>query len=319
MSDFCWGDSSVQASAKFVDWLEAGGRGVAITGASGWIGRAMAHVALQAMGERPSAQLRLFGSRAGAVAVAGRTMPLESLPDAAPLGDGEWLVLHLAVAGADRVADPQALRALNEAMLADAFALAGGGRVRRFVCASSGAVYQTEQGSAEKQAYSDLKRDQEQIARAWSAKTGVPLLLPRIFNVGGPYMTNPSAYALGSFVQQARADGVIRISARRPVLRSYVHALDLARVTFDLALDDAAPQTFDTAGPEAVEIADLARAVVRALDLPGLQIARAPLESHEADRYLGDGQAFLTALARSGRAPPSLDDIIRDTATWLGR
>jgi nucleoside-diphosphate-sugar epimerase len=317
VSSFCWGDSSVQASAKFIRWLDGGGRGVAITGASGWIGRAMAHVALETMAGRPGARLRLFGSRARTIDVAGQPMALESLTDLPPLGDGEWLVLHLAVAGPDRVADPDALRALNDAMLADAFALAQTGQVRRFVCASSGAVYQAGQGSPQKQAYSDLKRDHEQIARAWSAKTSVPLLMPRIFNVGGPYMTNPDAYALGSFIRQAEAGGAIRIEARRPVIRSYVHGLELARVVFELAFDEGAPLAFDTAGPEWVEMADLARAVGRVLAIPTLQIVREALETGEEDRYLGDGGVYQATLAGLGAAPIGLDDIIRDTAAWL--
>jgi nucleoside-diphosphate-sugar epimerase len=306
----------VAVDAKLADWLKVGG-GVAITGASGWIGRSMAHAVLEAMGPATGAKLRLFGSRSRPIKIAGRILPLETLESAAPLGDGKWLVLHLAVTGPDRVPDPNALRAVNEAMLADALALAGTGHVRRLVCASSGAVYQPGQGSSEKQAYNDLKRDQEQIARAWAAKAGVPLLLPRIFNVGGPYMTNPGNYALGSFIQQAQASGRIEIGARRPVLRSYVHGLELARVALSLALDDDAPLAFDTAGTEALEMADLAAAVGRALDLPHLQIVRPALEPGPEDRYVGDGAVYQAALARMGAEPIGLDRIIRDTAAWL--
>jgi nucleoside-diphosphate-sugar epimerase len=306
----------VAADTTFSDWLTDGG-GVAITGASGWIGRSVAHAVLEAMGAAPADRLRLFGSRPRPLNIAGSTLPLETLTGAPPLGQGPWLVLHLAVTGPDRVPDPTALRAANEAMVADALALAATGDVRRLVCASSGAVYQAGQGSAEKQAYSDLKRDQEQIARAWAAKAGVPLLLPRIFNVGGPYMTNPGAYALGSFIQQARATGRIEIGATRPVLRSYVHGLELARVVLDLALDETAPVAFDTAGTEAPEMADLAAAVGRALDLPHLEIIRPAIEPGSEDRYIGDGAVYQAALARMGVRPIGLDEIIRDTAAWL--
>jgi nucleoside-diphosphate-sugar epimerase len=306
----------VTADATLADWLTGGG-GVAITGASGWIGRSMAHAVLEAMGPAPASRLRLFGSRPRCVAIAGRTLHLEILPGTPPLGEGPWLVLHLAVTGSDRVPDPTALRAANEAMLADVLALAATGDLRRLVCASSGAVYQAGQGSAEKQAYSDLKRDQEQIARAWAAKAGAPLLLPRIFNVGGPYMTNPGSYALGSFIQQAQASGRIEIGARRPVLRSYVHGLELARVTLNLALDETAPLAFDTAGTEAPEMADLAAAVGRALELPSLEIIRPPIEPGDEDRYIGDGAVYQAAVARMDAAAIGLDQIIRDTAAWL--
>jgi nucleoside-diphosphate-sugar epimerase len=306
----------MQASGKFVDWLAGRRGGVAITGASGWIGRAMAHVALRALGSEQTDRLRLFGARAREIHVAGQTLPLESLTNASPLGEGEWLVLHLAIAGADRVAEPQALRALNEGLLAEAFALASTGDVRRLVSASSGAVYQAGQGGPDKQAYSDWKRDQEQIARAWAAKTGVPLLIPRLFNVGGPYMTHPERYALGDFIGQARASGVIRIGADRPVLRSYVHGLELARVVFDLALADAPTITFDTAGTEVVEMADLARAVGRALGV-AVTVERPPIRADGQDRYVGDGTLYQATLAAMGAAPIGLEEIIRDTAASL--
>lgn len=297
-----------------IDWLNRPGAGVAVTGASGWIGRAVAHAALEA---NPQARLRLFGSRPQTIDIAGRSLAIETLEAARPLGEGEWLVLHLAIAGPNRAAGPEAVRALNEAMLADVLTLAGTGVVRRLVCVSSGAVYQQGQGSAEKQAYADLKRDQETIARAWAAKSGAPLLIPRIFNVGGPYMTNPGAYALGDFIAQARAQGAIKIGAPRPATRSYVHVLELARVMLHLALDPAAPLAFDTAGPEVVEMAGLAAAVGRALDLPELTIVRPPLEAGSEDRYVGDGAVYQAALARMGAEPLDLDRIIRDTAAWL--
>ncbi len=313
-------ESTVQASAKFVDWMNACGCSVAVTGASGWIGRAVAHLVLQALGPEGVDRLRLYGSRAGAVDVGGRIIPLESLDNARPLGEGEWIVLHLAVAGTDRETDPFVLRAQNEAMLADALGLAGAaGRVRRFVSASSGAVYQAGQGSLEKQAYSDLKRDQEQIVHAWAAKTGVPILIPRIFNVGGPYMNHPKRYALGSFVQQALAGGMIEIGATRPVLRSYVHVLELARVMFDLSIGEAPLTVFDTAGSEIVEMADLAAAVGRALERPNLVVRRPMLSDHDEDRYVGNGEIYRAALWASGVQPTPLDQIILDTAVWLGR
>jgi nucleoside-diphosphate-sugar epimerase len=308
------GESQVQASAKLTAWLALGG-GVAITGASGWVGRALIHTALQAMDAGAPGRLRLFGSQARMIDVAGRTLSLEALQNPAPLGEGEWIVAHLAVAGADRHKDPQARRQHNEAMLAEALALTSTGRVRRFVSASSGAVYAAPQPDPDKQAYNELKRDQEQIVRAWAVKAGAPVLIPRIFNVGGPYMNHAERYALGDMILQARRNGRIRIEAQRPVLRAYVHVLELAQVIFELALDSAASITFDAAGSEVVEMTDLAAAVARALALPDMVVERPPLETGaEPDRYVGDAAAYRAAL----KGPPvNLDAIIRDTAAWL--
>jgi nucleoside-diphosphate-sugar epimerase len=310
-------ESKVTTGTTVADWVAGRKGGVAITGASGWIGSALVHHLVQALPDSDAIPLRVFGSTAGALEISGRSLAVEPLCEAGPLGDGEWLVLHFAVVGADRLGgDATALKAANDVVLDQALALAATGAVRRFVHASSGAIYQTG-GSPTKHAYSDMKRAQEHAVRAWSSRTGAPLLIPRIFNVGGPYINHVRAYAVGDFIAQALAGSVIRIEARRPVFRSYVHVHELARVIFDLALKDAGPTTFDTAGPEIVEMADLASAVGTALNRP-LEIRRPPMEVGE-DRYVGDGRIYQAALARSGAVPVGLDRIVRDTADFMRR
>jgi nucleoside-diphosphate-sugar epimerase len=289
---------------------------MAITGASGWIGRAVAHAALQDAAPQADLELRLFGSSARAIELAGRYFPLEPLGSARPLApDREWLIVHLAVAGADREPDPERVKSLNQGFLETAFGLAGTVKVRRFVSASSGAVHQTG-GSTERQAYAQLKRDQEAAARDWATRTGTALLVPRIFNVGGPYMNHADRYALGDMIRQARAAGVIRIGAPRPVIRSYVHVLEFARVTLEVALGDAGEAMFETAGTEVVEMADLARAVGAALGVE-VEIQRPPMTAEGEDRYVGDGRAYQAALAAMGAEPVGLAEIIRDTDAWL--
>jgi len=309
-------ESPLQASAKLAGWLKGGGS-VAITGASGWVGRAMTHLALEVLGPEAPSRLRLLGSSERPFELLGQAMPLESLDKAAPLGPGEWLVLHLAVVGPKRMPDAERRRAINEAMLADALALAATGEVRRFVSASSGAVALPAQDHPDRQAYGDLKRDKEQIVRAWSARTGVPALFPRIYNLGGPYMNHAARYVLGNFIRQTLAGGAVRIEAPRPVLRSYVHVLEFARVTYDLALDAGPTQAFDTAGTEVLELSELAAAVGRALGRPDLAIERPPLETEAPDSYVGDGNVYRAALAASGAQQAGIERIVRDTAAWL--
>ena len=306
----------MQASGKFVDWMRGRRRGVCITGATGWLGRAMAHMAVEALSPGCPVDLRLYGSRPGALAVGGRILAVQSLAEPASLdGDAEWLVLHLALAGPGRHPGAEALRAANDALLDQALRLArSGGRVRRLVFASSGAVYRMG-GPPERQAYAAMKRDQEARVGDWAAARGAPLLTPRIFNLGGPYL-NHAHYAIGSLIRQALEGGGVDIQAAHPVIRSYVHVLELARVTLDLAVRDEGPACFDTAGTEAVELAELARAVGEALGLAPLAIRRPPVTG-APDRYLGDGGAYQAALAASGAKPLGLARIVRDTAAWL--
>jgi nucleoside-diphosphate-sugar epimerase len=301
-------ESTVTAGPRLSNWTAGRKGGVAITGATGWIGSALADFAVRALpAEMP---VRLYGSSARTLELDGRRIAVEALADAEPLGGDEWLLLHLAVVGGDLVD----LAGANDAILAQSLALAQNGAVRRLVFASSGAVHQAAAAPA-RAAYAEMKRRQEDAVRSWGARTGTPVLIPRIFNVGGPWITHPDRYALGSFVRQALAGGAIEIEARRRVVRSYVHVSELAHVILELALGGADGLAFDTAGTETVEIAELAAAVGRALGLE-IEVLRGPLSPGE-DRYVGDGAIYRETLARSGLAPIGLDRIVRDTADYL--
>ncbi|HEY2706889.1 MAG TPA: NAD(P)-dependent oxidoreductase [Caulobacteraceae bacterium] len=301
-------ESTVTAGPRLSNWTAGRKGGVAITGATGWIGAALADFALRALPAKMP--VRLYGSSARTLQLGGRRVAIEALADAPPLGDGEWLLLHLAVLGVE----PAALGEANDVILAQALRLAESGAVRRLVFASSGAVHEVG-GAPDKAAYAEMKRRQEAAVRGWGARTGTPLLIPRIFNVGGPWITQPDRYALGSFVRQALAGGAIEIEARRRVVRSYVHVSELAHVILELALGGADGLAFDTAGTETVEIAELAAAVGRALGLE-IEVLRGPLSPGE-DRYVGDGAIYRETLARSGLAPIGLDRIVGDTADYL--
>jgi nucleoside-diphosphate-sugar epimerase len=309
-------ESTVAADSTFADWTTGRKGGVAITGASGWIGSAIVHHLLQTLPTPDAIPLRLFGSTARTLKIAGRRLAVEPLFDAAPLGNGEWLVLHFAVVGADRLqGDVDRTQAANDTVLTQILDLASAAAVRRLVYASSGAVYQGG-GSPQKRAYSEMKRRQEDAVRAWATRAGAPLLIPRIFNVGGPYINHVNAYALGSFIRQALARGVIEIEARRPVIRSYVHLDEFARVLFDLAFGAEDGLTFDTAGAEVVEMADLAQAVGAALDLE-VEVRRPPTSGDGEDRYVGDGQIYQAAVAHCQGAQIGLERIIGDTADYM--
>jgi nucleoside-diphosphate-sugar epimerase len=266
------------------------------------------------------ARLRLFGSRSRTLTVRGRELSIEPLspsPDA--LGDGDWLVLHAGIIGADRVegGDLAEVRRRNDAMLEHVFALAESGETQRLAVFSSGAAARPDAGGAAKQAYGWLKHEHEIAVADWSARTGRAVLVPRIFSLGGPYINHTSAYALGDFTLQQARTRRIAIGAAVPVIRSFVHVLDGARAMLTMAVDEAeggAP--FDVCLGRELELRDLALAVAAAFgDQP--VIDRPPVETTGGDRYVGQGDRFQAALARDGQAPAPFDQIVRDTITYL--
>ena len=313
-------ESGTAPSPKFVAWLADRQAKIAVTGASGWIGRAVVHLALQGGLEPAGGRLRLFGSRDQAMQLCGRRLQVEALSGAGALGDGDWIVLHLAVVGPDRIAggDPLATRAANDALLTDALRLAGSGAVRRFVFASSGAAGQAAMAAAP-HPYGAMKLAHEARLRAWAAVHRQPLLTARVFNLGGPYINHVQRYELGDFILAARREGRIGVAAAREVFRSYVHVLELARVLFDQALDEARPEiAFDTRGQEIVEMGDGGRTVGEGGGGGACGMERPDVRAGDPDWYVGSEEAYQTALFRSGAAPCDLRTIIRDTAVYIG-
>lgn len=299
-------------------WLARPQSRVAVTGASGWIGMALVD-RLLAAGARPG-QLLLLGSAHRSVEVGGQTLPLLPLAEPRPLDAGDWLVLHAAILGPGRFRSGSwaTVREFNDGLLDQALMLAARVKASRFVQVSSGAVCRPDFGSADKQAYARMKADHEVAAKASAEKWGFGLLTPRVFNLGGPFMTQARAYALGDFVLSAAREGRIGIGARGPVLRSFVHVGEMADVILHMALTPGPSRPpFDVAGPDVTEIGELARVVGEVMGLPGLVIERPEPLDGEPDRYVGDGGVYQAALAAAGRAPVPLHEMVADTVAWL--
>lgn len=302
---------------NFDAWLARPQSAIAIVGATGWVGRAILHAVLEAAPDISPERLRLFAGRNRSLPIANRTFDIEALDDTARLGPGRWLVAHAGVIGGDAAAGGE-VRGRNDSLLENVLKLCTDSDVDRLVLISSGAAAFADDAPPAKAAYARMKRDHEETAKAWSEPSGLSLLVPRIFNLGGPYMTCAQNYALGDFILRLSEKQRLTIGAADPVFRSYVHVLELARTVLDMAVDDAeSDDPFDVGGAEVVELGALAQTVARALDAPGAEIARPAPTGADGDWYVGDGRRYQTALFKAGRSPTPLPAIIADTIAWL--
>jgi nucleoside-diphosphate-sugar epimerase len=301
---------------KFDAWLARPDSGVALVGASGWVGAALADRVLAA--GLPVERLRVFTGLARSLAIGDARVKTEVLTGTTVLGDGEWLVLHAGIIGAAAGVDLSETRTLNDGLLANVLALADTGRVRRLVMISSGAAHRPDEGVPAKAAYSRMKRDHEDVAAGWATRAGSMVLLPRIFNLGGPYITSPQNYALGDFILSQAKTGRIAISSGDPVVRDFTHVLEMAGALLDMAIDDAeGPEPFDIGGGEVIELGDLAQRVAAAFGVETPAIDRPVASGGPGDRYLGDGRRYQAALARAEQRRTPLPAIIDDTIAYL--
>jgi nucleoside-diphosphate-sugar epimerase len=288
---------------------------IAVTGATGWLGRAV--LARLAADGRPFAA---FASRPRELTLQDGSRVAVRALDELPATPHDALV-HFAFLTREHAATlgTEAYVAANLAITATV--LEAIARHRPAVAyASSGAVYQPDRSLATDLAanpYGTLKHLDELALRQAAADRGRSCAVARVFNVAGPHIVKPRGFALSDLVLQARDQDAIEIRARHPVLRSYVDVDDLAALL--LALLDAGQDTvFDTAGDEEIEVEQLARRVAAGAGRPELPIHRDFDPGAPADRYVGDGTAWSRLCARHGIAPRGLDEQIARTAAGLG-
>jgi nucleoside-diphosphate-sugar epimerase len=291
-----------------------GNLSIAVTGAGSWLGQALlADLAAEGL-LPPPGRLRLFARSARG--------EMEALAGAEPLRGGPWLLLHFAFLGKEKSEDRGVAEfvAANDAILAETQRLAAGARDLRVVFSSSGAVYQADRSlvfAPEASPYGWCKVRHEAAWAAWCGERGVPLVVPRIFSIGGPWINKVESYALSSMILGAARTGVIEIKARRPVFRSFVHVSELNGLLCEAAFGPRLAAPFDTGGLEIVEMADLAETVRDVLGRDRARVKRPVVTEAAADYYVGDGRMYRTWLAGAGRRVVDLHDIVRDTARHL--
>lgn len=302
---------------NFDAWLTGSDRGVAVVGASGWIGRAAVAGVLAAAPDLPAERLRLFTGRPCEIDFGRRSLETSALGPDSRLGDGEWIVVHAGIIGGDAAAGGE-VRRRNDALLGQVLDMGGAANLRRLVFISSGAAGLGSDTPPAKAAYAAMKQEHERAVAAWSRKTGKASLVPRVFNIGGPYMTVAQNYALGDLILNLAQHGRAAIGAADPIFRNYVHVAEMAAALLAMAVDegeDGAP--FDVGGAEIVELGALARRIAQRLGVPDAAIDRPPAAGGTGDWYVGDGRRYQAALFRMDREPVSLDRIIDDTIAWL--
>ena len=121
----------------------------------------------------------------------------------------------------------------------------------KIVYVSSGAVYGVQpsglaniselhpleslEGIAEhKRDYATAKRDSEEIMRRLG-EYGAAVSIARCFAFVGPFLPRDQHFAIGNFIEDGLNGRSIRVRAKNPVFRSYLHSLDLVRWLMTMA------------------------------------------------------------------------------------
>lgn len=265
---------------------------VAVTGASGWLGRAAVAVL-----RRRGTDVTGFASTPR-----GELLGIDELPDFE-----HDVLLHYAFVTREYLAarGHEAYVAANLAITACVAEAVRRNRPAMFY-ASSGAVHHG--GSLTANPYGVAKRLDEHLFRDLTAGR---CSVARVYNVAGPHVTKPRAFAVTDLTRQSLDDPPrLRVAAQRRVVRSFVDVEDLAAYAVASAGQD---RLVETAGSEEIEVGALAGRIA-----PALAIERPPLDPMaDDDRYVGDAEGFLRSCTDVGVQLRPLDEQLIRTREWL--
>jgi UDP-glucuronate decarboxylase len=299
---------------------------VVVTGGGGWIGQAALEMLDAAFGDAVAERVSVFGSNDRLLPLrSGRALPCRALEHIGGIKNAPALFVHCAFLTKDRLADrsAKAFASANEkisGLVAEAIERSDS---HGLFIPSSGAVY--KKGAAvldddlAANPYGMMKLADELRFGALAARKKMPLCVPRLFNLSGPFINKHELYALASMIKAALEGQSMSIRAAHRVVRSYIHVADLASLAFAMLLGphEGDQPVFDTAGDEVLEIGDLAERVRAALGRPELAIFRPPPSEGGDDVYVGDGRAMKRMMQGRGLALRGMDDQIRDTADFM--
>ncbi|HEU5048625.1 MAG TPA: NAD(P)-dependent oxidoreductase [Rickettsiales bacterium] len=291
--------SAVELEPSIAARVKESGAHFVVTGATGWFGKALLDALTHALGEESKERLHAFASRENAVELMdGTTVPVRPLQEINALPQQHrYFVFHLAFLTKDKQSamplEEYAER--NRAIRTQVGEALGRLNVSGLCVTSSGAVYTKERTlnrDLEAYPYAALKVEEEEYFTRLCAGR-IPLIIPRIFNMSGPYINKWDAYALSSLLQMAMRGEPLIIKARHPVIRSYVYVGDIINVVTGWLLQTQ-PETliFDVSSSETIEIGELAERICQLTGRDSSAIIRDYNPSLPADRYRGEGEVF---------------------------
>lgn len=295
-----------------------------VTGATGWLGRVSLDYLERRIGNDFDRRVFAFASKAGDVMLtSGKVVPYRALESMGDLPQGRYVFLHCAFLGKERVRDLSLTDfvRLNELISQKVCETAQRVEIDGLFVPSSGAVYgdgKELEVDLERNPYSVMKRRDEERFASLAEELGVPLVMPRVFNIAGSYINKLNSYALSSIIMDILAGRPVALRAAHPVIRSYVHAGDLIALAL-ACLEEGRRETFlfDTAGEVEIEVGDLARLALEVMGATGT-IVRPPMHKDALPhRYVGDGTTMLRLAARYDIHFRPLQMQVRETADFM--
>jgi UDP-glucose 4-epimerase len=168
--------------------------------------------------------------------------------------------------------------------------------------------------------YACTKALDEYLALSYHARSGLPVVVGRFFNVVGPRQVGRYGMVVPRFIDQALAGGPLSVYDDGAQVRCFGHVRDIVRGVLDLmSCPAAAGKVFNLGSDQPITIRQLAERVVQMVD-PALPITHIPYSEAYAPSF-EDIRARIPDLTRirttiGFQARQGLDDVLGEILEW---
>ena len=294
-----------------------------LVGAGGWLGSATLDLLNQHF-KNLSNQVYCFGSTEKDISlIDGTVVKQRSLSDLATLQAGKnYSMLNFAFSSPGKITKGNVKnyvdtnRSLSQILCKEARRL----EINNVTTISSGSVYEKGRklvSDIKKNTYGVLKLEEEALFSEL-INDGMCVVIPRLFNVSGPYINNYDLYMLSSLIWQMLTKDTVKINSSYKVIRSFIAISDLVSVVLGIFSEKHQGKLFifDTAGEEEVEIGELALKIKKELNSSAL-IIRDEIEEHIEERYVGSRDRYHSYLSGLSIQEMSIEHQIFCTSEYL--
>lgn len=268
---------------------------IAISGASGWLGRET----IKVLQDIACHEIELFTSDGRELFFGNNEKRLTEnfLNSAPPLKlDG---FIHLAFLTRDKVelVGSKEFITTNMSLISKACQFIKVSKPKWVVIVSSGAILDRNTGelesNIESNPYGFCKGVEEILVTQSATEVGANVVIGRLWGASGKYMPPNSAYALSDFIVSAHKQKKITIKSGGQVIRRYVDASEFMEILIKAAISKRS-LTINSGGPK-VEIGELATLVAQ--HFSETVIERSPMEMTTDDYYpMGDDYEKLASV-----------------------
>ncbi len=286
-----------------------------ITGSSGWLGKALLEMLHSCFQEKLSQNVIAISNSQPVITLRNGYKISTQSYDCDFDKDCEYILCHFAFLTKDKTVmmNDDEYKKQNQIIRDNVTKIIHRFKPTSILYSSSGAVY------GQSDLYGILKLEDEAYFQELAKKIDAQIIIPRIFNIAGPYINKYNLYALSDFIGQLMNNGKIVINANFPVVRSYIHVLDLFKICFYWLFDDEKKEKFimfDTGNDKEIELFDLAKMIIELIDPQG-EIIRKEYQDLPANYYVGNIEIEKNLCRKYGLTLTGYKNIILDTHDYL--